>query len=75
MKNYSRLPQWYILTGVNREIRKDFANKDEAFEYLNTVSLGIDNICLFCNGDLKYTKNTFGVYDEQFHTYLKNVLV
>lgn len=74
MNNYTRQAKWYMLTGLNREIRKDFEDRFKAFDYLNKVEVGIDNICLFCNGDLRYTKNNIGIYDEQFHVYLKKPL-
>ncbi len=60
---------WHTL---NNEI--EFESKADAFKWLNETPFEIDTICLYCDNDLRYNKNMFGIWDVYTQAYIKGKL-
>lgn len=55
---------------------KEFKSKADAFDWLNNADATkeIDMLRLYCDNDLRYTLNPFGIFDEYTKSYVKGKL-
>lgn len=51
-----------------------FSSKADAFDWLNKVSIDVDIIKLYCDGDLRYEKSVFGIWDNYQICYVRGQL-
>ncbi len=51
-----------------------FNCKADGFKWLNEVQPGIDMPVIMCDGEKRYTKTPFGIYDCYFQSYVNGKL-
>jgi hypothetical protein len=60
--------------GWGNSLDEEFESKADAFDWLNKTPVNVDYLRLYCDGEVRYTKTAFGIFDEYDQIYIKGLL-